>query len=79
MLQSSHCCLPSAYLDSSFCFCPSFRPPLGEALKWGWVQFLAAFIAVWWLASWFEWAVFRFRILETRVVSDVQQQRAHKF
>lgn len=47
-------------------------------LKWGWVQFLAAFAAVWWLAGWFEWAVFTFRVLETRVVSDTQP-RAPKF
>ncbi len=52
-----------------------YRPLLGEMLKWGWVQFLGAFALVWWLASWFEWAVFRFRVLDTRVVSDLTAVR----
>lgn len=46
------------------------RPTLGESLKWGWVQFLAAFAALWWLAARFEAAVFGLRLLPTRVVSD---------
>ena len=33
-------------------------------------QFLAAFAVIWWLAGWFEWVVFRFRVLDTRVVPD---------
>lgn len=57
---------------------PNGRPSLGAALKWGWVQFLAAFAAVWWLAARFEWAMFRLRVLGTRVVSDVAP-RMHKF
>ena len=48
------------------------RPSLGESLKWGWVQFMAAFAALWWLASCFESAVFGLRLLPTRVVSDAQ-------
>lgn len=54
------------------------RPSLGAMLKWGWVQFLAAFAAVWWLARRFEAAVFAARVLETRVVVDTQP-RAPKF
>lgn len=56
-----------------------YRPSLGAALKWGWVQFLAAFAAVWWAAGWFEWAVFRLRVLDTRVVSDVAARPSPRF
>ncbi|KAI8474264.1 MAG: transmembrane protein [Monoraphidium minutum] len=47
-----------------------YRPSLGESLKWGWVQFLAAFTALWWLAARFEAAVFGLRLLGTRAVPD---------
>jgi hypothetical protein len=46
------------------------RPALGEALKWGWVQFVAAFAAVWWLAARLEWAAFRLRVVATRTACD---------
>lgn len=55
------------------------RPSLAEALKWGWVQFLATFAAVGWLAAWFEWAVFRLRVLDTRVTSDVAPRQGPRF
>ncbi|GBF99452.1 hypothetical protein Rsub_11938 [Raphidocelis subcapitata] len=54
-------------------------PSLGESLKWGWVQFLATFAAVGWLAAWFEWGVFRLRVLETRVASDVAPRQGPRF
>jgi hypothetical protein len=47
------------------------RPSITESLKWGWVQFLAAFAAVWWLAARLEWAAFRFRAFDARILSDV--------
>ena len=53
-------------------------PSLSEALKWGWVQFLATFAAVWWLGGWLEWGAFRLRMFETRVVSDMAP-RVHKY
>lgn len=55
------------------------RPSLGAMLKWGWVQFLAAFAAVWWVGSRLESAAFRLRVLETRVVSDVSARPSPKF
>jgi hypothetical protein len=57
------------------------RPSLAESLKWGWVQFLATFTALWWLASRFEAAVFRFRLLGTRIISDAAPplKGAHKY
>jgi hypothetical protein len=47
------------------------RPALGEMLKWGWVQFVATFAAVWWVASRAERWVFRNRLLDTRTYLDV--------
>jgi transmembrane protein 231 len=44
-------------------------------LKWGWVQFVATFWVVWWLLSWVEGLVFQFRVLETRVISDIQTRQ----
>jgi hypothetical protein len=41
-------------------------------LKWGWVQFVAALWAVWWLLRWLEGLVFSHRVLETRVIADLQ-------
>jgi hypothetical protein len=43
------------------------------------VQFLATFAAVGWLAAWFEWAVFRLRVLDTRVTSDVAPRQGPRF
>jgi len=55
------------------------RPSLSEVLKWGWVQFLAIYVILWWLMSWFEDIIFRSRVLDTRVLSDVQPPRGPKF
>jgi hypothetical protein len=46
-------------------------------LKWGWVQFACALWVVWWLLSWLEGLMFAHRVLETRVIADLQprQQR----
>eukprot|EP00879_Flechtneria_rotunda_P010982 GHRR01011475.1.p1 GENE.GHRR01011475.1~~GHRR01011475.1.p1 ORF type:complete len:315 (+),score=105.62 GHRR01011475.1:284-1228(+) len=54
-----------------------YRPGKAEMLKWGWVQFICTFIFIWWLMSWLERFVFNYRVLETRVISDMQprQQR----
>jgi hypothetical protein len=54
---------------------------VSESLKWGWVQFLAAFAALWWLAARFEAVVFRYRLLPTRVASDAAPagKGAHRF
>lgn len=54
---------------------PCHRPPAAQALKWGWVQFGAVFLVLWWLLTWFECRVFRFRVLDTRVLSDVPAVR----
>jgi transmembrane protein 231 len=53
------------------------RPSTSETLKWGWVQFVCALWALWWLLSWLEGLVFAHRVLETRVITDLQprQQR----
>eukprot|EP00877_Chromochloris_zofingiensis_P012890 jgi/Chrzof1/7855/Cz02g38290.t1 len=55
-----------------------YRPATGEMLKWGWVQFVSVFLILWCLASWFEAFIFRHRLFETRMVSDLQP-KAHKF
>ncbi len=39
-------------------------------LKGGWIQWLATFVALWYLLTWAEWFVFTQRLVETRVVSD---------
>eukprot|EP00775_Hariotina_reticulata_P002408 gene2408-2712_t len=52
-----------------------YRPSTSEMLKWGWVQFAATFWVVWWLLSWIEGLVFQFRMLETRVISDIQPRQ----
>ena len=41
-------------------------------LKFGWIQWLATYVCWWWLFGWLTWFMFRYRILPTRVVSDVQ-------
>mmetsp|Transcript_6191 Transcript_6191/g.13482 ORF Transcript_6191/g.13482 Transcript_6191/m.13482 type:complete len:317 (-) Transcript_6191:902-1852(-) len=55
-----------------------YRPQVIEQLKFGWIQFLATYIVLWWLFSWLEFFVFKYRMLTTRVVSDVQP-RIQKF
>jgi transmembrane protein 231 len=46
-------------------------------LKQSWVQFLCIFFVLHWALAWFERQVFRHRIVETRLLSDIQpkQQR----
>ena len=46
-------------------------------LKQGWVQFVAIYLALHWALAWFERQVFTHRIVETRLISDIQpkQQR----
>jgi transmembrane protein 231 len=41
-------------------------------LKWGWVQFACTFWLLHWLLAWLEGVVFHHRVLETRVISDIQ-------
>ncbi|KAF8056360.1 TMEM231 [Scenedesmus sp. PABB004] len=55
----------------------TYRPGPSEMLKWGWVQFVATWWAVWAFGGALEGVVLRYRLLETRVVSDAQprQQR----
>jgi hypothetical protein len=47
-------------------------------LKFAWIQFLSAFAVLWWLASWAEYWLFRYRVLEARPVSDVAP-KVHKY
>jgi transmembrane protein 231 len=56
----------------------TYRPHIFEMLKFGWIQFLATYVILWYLFSRLERAVFRFRILETRVISDVDK-KLHRF
>lgn len=58
-----------SYLLFVSCRC---RPSVLQMLKWAWVQFLATYIVLWYLLSWLEWVVFRFRVVETRVVADTR-------
>lgn len=51
------------------------RPSVAQMLKVGWIQFLCIFFILWWGLSWFERQVFRYRVLETRVVSDIQPKQ----
>lgn len=48
-----------------------YRPQMIEMLKFGWIQFLATYICLWWFFWWFQRFLFRFRIVSTRVVSDI--------
>ncbi|KAF5843079.1 transmembrane protein [Dunaliella salina] len=48
------------------------RPQVIEMLKFAWIQFLATFIAIWFFFHWLQIFVFRYRIFDTRAVSDVQ-------
>ena len=49
-----------------------------ETLKFGWLQFLGTFVVLWFVLSWAEWALFHYRIVNTRVVSDVKA-KVHSF
>eukprot|EP00983_Pelagomonas_calceolata_P017967 563325-Pelagomonas_calceolata.AAC.1 len=50
----------------------SSRPQVIEMLKFAWIQFLATFVAIWFFFHWLQIFVFRYRIFDTRAVSDVQ-------
>jgi hypothetical protein len=47
-------------------------------VKFAWVQFLGVFIIFWWIFRWAEWVVFHFRIVPTRVLSDIER-KPHRF
>uniref|UniRef100_A0A6U1ERU7 Transmembrane protein 231 n=1 Tax=Tetraselmis chuii TaxID=63592 RepID=A0A6U1ERU7_9CHLO len=49
-----------------------------EMVKFAWVQFLGVFIIFWWIFRWAEWVVFHFRIVPTRVLSDIER-KPHRF
>ncbi|MEW5312578.1 MAG: hypothetical protein WDW38_004202 [Sanguina aurantia] len=55
-----------------------YRPMVIEMLKGGWIQFLATFAVLWFLLSWAEVMIFKYRIVSTRVSSDLVQ-KLHKF
>lgn len=55
-----------------------YRPQAIQMLKFAWIQFLSAFAVLWWLASWAEYWLFRYRVLEARPVSDVAP-KVHKY
>ncbi|GLC34480.1 hypothetical protein PLESTM_000203300 [Pleodorina starrii] len=52
-----------------------YRPQTIEMLKFGWIQWLATFIVLWYLIQWAEWFVFSFRLVGARIVSDFQPQK----
>lgn len=43
-----------------------------ELLKFGWIQFLAIFAIIWWLARHFRWFVYKYQVVESRIKSDLQ-------
>ena len=55
-----------------------YRPNFLETCKFAWVQILAVYVIFWWLFSKFEYVVFHHRIVNTRVVSDLQT-KSHRF
>ncbi len=40
-------------------------------LKFGWIQFLATYVVLWWVFTYLQRFIFRYRIVTTHVVSDV--------
>ena len=56
-----------------------YRPQTLEMLKFGWIQFLATFICLWWFYTYLEIFIFNYRIVHTRVTSDNQASRGQKF
>jgi len=54
------------------------RPQVIEMLKFGWIQFLATYVVLWWLFSWLQFFAFRYRLVDSRVISDVQP-KAQRF
>ncbi|KAK9808580.1 hypothetical protein WJX72_000052 [[Myrmecia] bisecta] len=55
-----------------------YRPQRASIVKQGWIQILSIYIILWWVFSWCEVFVFRYRILDTRTISDVDA-KAHRF
>mmetsp|Transcript_37005 Transcript_37005/g.92124 ORF Transcript_37005/g.92124 Transcript_37005/m.92124 type:complete len:315 (-) Transcript_37005:130-1074(-) len=55
-----------------------YRPNFLELCKFAWVQILAVYIIFWYLFSRFEYVIFHHRVVETRVVSDLQA-KTHRF
>lgn len=55
-----------------------YRPHFLELCKFAWVQILAVYVIFWWLFSKFEYVVFHHRVVDTRVVSDLQA-KSHRF
>jgi transmembrane protein 231 len=56
-----------------------YRPQTIEMLKFGWIQFLATFICLWWFYTYLEVFIFNYRIVQTRVTSDNQSLKGQKF
>ena len=51
-----------------------YKPTTIEILKFGWIQFLASFVVFFYLLSWWEWYVFHYRILDTRMRSELKSK-----
>lgn len=51
-----------------------YKPSTIEILKFGWIQFLASFVVFFWLLSWWEWYIFHYRILDTRMTTDLKSK-----
>jgi transmembrane protein 231 len=50
------------------------RPSMSEMLKWGWVQFACTFWVLHWFMARLEGVMFTYRVLDTRVISDMQSR-----
>lgn len=51
-----------------------YKPSTIEILKFGWIQFLASFVVFFWLLSYWEWYVFHYRVLDTRMRTDMKSK-----
>ena len=51
-----------------------YKPATIEILKFGWILFLASFIVFFWALSYGEWYVFHYRVLDTRIRSDLKSK-----
>ena len=51
-----------------------YKPSTIEILKFGWIQFLASFVVFLYLLSWWEWYIFHYRVLDTRLRSDLKSK-----
>jgi len=56
----------------------TFRPGPLTVVKFGWVQVFAILYPLLWLLSHAMWTVYHYRILYTRVVSDISP-KTHRF